>query len=467
MQQREAAPILADKPKLKIRIPINSNWYVAIGFLLVIFVGTFLLMLPQAQATGTWGNFITSLFTATSATCVTGLSVCDITKEFSTVGQVIIMSLIEIGGLGIMMFGTMLMLITGRRLSVNSESAMMSMYGMDSVRNVPALIRSGIAFFLFFESCGTAMLAWRYMERGYPLGKALWYGAFHSVSAFCNAGFALHSDSICSFSHDGFYGLTIASLLMIGGIGFLVLRNVATIKFWRRDLRTRGKLSLHSRMVLTATFWTIAVSILLWFGMEYNGLLKDRSLGDAWYISFFQIVSPRTAGFTLIDTEQMTAASQFLTLILMFIGGAPGSTAGGIKVTTLMVILLTLAAMFRGRVETEWRGRTIANSVVRGALAIFFLYLTLNISTFLLLLVTESVPHNTNRAMRLLFETVSAYGTVGLSINMTPLLSEAGRIIISIAMFIGRVGPLTLIMLLGSRGASQRIRYPEEDITVG
>lgn len=453
--------------KKKRRIPIDPNLHVATGFLSIILLGTVLLMFPQALAPGKPASFLTAFFTATSAVCVTGLTVVDVGTHFTFLGQLVILGLIEIGGLGIMMFGTIIMLMVGQKLSVKNESAMMSMYGMDSVRSIPSLIRRGIGLFILFQTAGAAILIWSGVQSGFPLEKAVYHGVFHSVSAFCNAGFALYPDNLCSFRHNSAYLLTVSVLIVSGGLGFLVLRNLSAIKFWRRDLRQRGKVSLHTKMVLLATLILIAGGTLGFWTAEADGILKDQSLSDKIIISLFQAITPRTAGFNVIDMTDVSEYTKFQTMILMFIGGSPGSTAGGIKTTTLAVVILTLFALLRGRIESEWRSRTIPMQTVRYALAIFFLYIVFTFTAYSLLLITEPIAAGTDTAMRLLFETISAFGTVGLSLGTTRELTPAGQLIIIASMFIGRVGPLTLVMLLGSRGISQRVRYPEEDITIG
>lgn len=453
--------------KKKRRIPIDPNLHVAVGFLFVILVGTALLMLPQALMPGKPAAFLTAFFTATSAVCVTGLTVVDVGTHFTFFGQLVVLGLIEIGGLGIMMFGTIIMLMVGEKLSVKNESAMMSMYGMDSVRSIPSLIRRGISLFILFQTAGAAVLIWSSLRSGFSLEKAVYHGVFHSISAFCNAGFALYPDNLCSFRHNPVYLLTISTLIVSGGLGFLVLRNLSVIKFWRRDLRLRGKVSLHTKMVLLATLILIVAGTIGFWTAESNGILKDQSIPDKLVISLFQAITPRTAGFNVVDMSDLSEYAKFQTMILMFIGGSPGSMAGGIKTTTLAVVILTLFALLRGRLEIEWRNRTIPMQTVRYALAIFFLYIVFTFTSYSLLLITEPITAGTDKAMRLLFETISAFGTVGLSLDTTPELTQTGQLIIIASMFIGRVGPLTLVMLLGSRGISQRVRYPEEDITIG
>jgi len=393
--------------------------------------------------------------------------VVDTATHFTFFGQGVILALIETGGLGIMMFGTLLMLMAGNRLSVQSESAMMSTYGMDSVRSLRSLVWSGISLLVFFQAGGAALLAWRYLLMGYTMEQAVYHGVFHSISAFCNAGFALYPDNLTGLRHDLPYLLTVAGLVVCGGLGFLVLRNLATIKFWRRDLRIRGRVSLHTRIVLATTLVLILAGWAAFLALEWNGVLTSETWQDKLSISLFQSISPRTAGFNAVDMGKIGEPTRFVTSVLMFIGGSPGSMAGGIKTTTLVVLFLTLLALLRGRIETELENRTIPYTVVREALTIFLLYLLLVFASYGLLLLSEQVPPGSDKAGRLLFETISAYGTVGLSINLTPELSPAGRLVIAACMFVGRVGPLTLVMLMGSQGISQRVRFPEEDVAVG
>lgn len=449
------------------RALLKPQWMIGIGFALAIFLGAGLLMLPLANTSGTWGNFLDALFTATSATCITGLSVVDIGTYFTLFGQMVILALIQLGGLGVMTFGTFLLILVGRRLSLQNEFVLQNSFGAEDVRGIRSLVRYALGMTLLLEGIGATILTSCYIEKGYDYSKAIYHGIFHAISAFCNAGFALYPDNLASFHNDPIYLLVIMALLVTGGLGFLVLHNLASIKFWRRNRMTRGRLSLQSRIVLTATFWLILSCWAILLAAEWHYGLQGRTLTDKLISTLFHSTAPRTAGFNVLDMYSLTEVSRFATMLMMFIGGSPGSTAGGVKTTTIVVLILTIIAMLRGRRETEMHGRTIPVTIVREALVIFMLCLLLILSSYGILLLTEHIPSGSNKAEQLMFETVSAVGTSGLSLGITPSLSAAGRLVIIVCMFIGRLGPLAAALIIGNTEVSQRLRYPEEEVVVG
>jgi len=444
----------------------------ALGFLFAILLGTFLLTLPAANTNGQLMSPITALFTATSATCVTGLSVIDIGTELTLFGQLVVLTLIQLGGLGITTFGTFLLVLVGRRLSVQNEFVLMNAYGVEEVKGVRSLLLWTMAFTLLFEGIGTFLLWLRYIQPppGIALPHspwiALYYAAFHSVSAFCNAGFSLHRDSLVPFQNDPFYLGVIDLLIVSGGLGFLVLYNIITIKFWRSNLKTRGRITLHTKIVLLSTLLLVLAGTAFFMAQEWSNTLKDLPLTGKICCSFFQAITPRTAGFNAVPMDQIKEITRFATSLLMVVGGSPGSSAGGIKTTTLVVLVMTIIAMCKNRRETVLFSRTIPYAVVREAIVIFLLAISLILTAYGLLLWTE-FPQQPGDASKLFFETVSAAATVGLSINHTGTLSTAGRCIIIVCMFVGRLGPLAVALLIGNRDESQRIRYPTEEIVVG
>lgn len=446
---------------------LSPQWLVALGFMLAILTGTLLLSLPAANTDGLWQKPLTALFTATSATCVTGLSVIDIGTRLTLFGQLVVLALIQLGGLGITTFGTFLLVVVGRRLSVQSEFVLMDAYGTEEVHGLHSLLLWTMTFTLFFEGFGTLLLWTRYASTTtLPLGQAFYYAAFHAVSAFCNAGFSLHPDSLVSFQNDPFYLSTVGFLVVSGGLGFLVLYNLVTIKFWRRNLKTRGRLSLHTKIVLTATGFLILLGTALFLAQEWSNTLGGLPLADKLTCGLFQSVTPRTAGFNVVPMEQLREVTRFTTTLLMVIGGSPGSSAGGVKTTTLVVLVMTILAMCKNRRETVLFSRTIPYAVVREAIVIILLAASLILSAYGILLCTEA-PASSGDASKLLFETVSAVATVGLSINRTGTLSDAGRCVIIFCMFVGRLGPLAVALMIGNRDETQRIRYPEEEVVVG
>ncbi|MEI8354306.1 MAG: potassium transporter TrkG, partial [Lentisphaerota bacterium] len=328
-------------------------------------------------------------------------------------------------------------------------------------------LRRSLLFTLVFEGAGAAIVACRFFGAGYGTQPAASYGIFHAVSAYCNAGFARHSDSLISFRSDPRYLGTICALIVFGGLGFLVIYNLSSFKFWRRNRKTRGRVSLHTRLVLVTTGLLLLISTLLFLATDWNGAFAGMPMETKLTSAIFSAVTPRTAGFNVVPMESFSVAGRFLHIPLMFIGGAPGSTAGGIKITALVVLILTIAAMLRGRRETHLNDRTIPLAVVREATVIFALSIFAVLFFFSLLLITEAPTVGTDVSDRLLFETVSAFGTVGLSLDTTPNLTSAGRLIIILCMFIGRIGPLTAALVIGTQEVGQRIRYPEEEVVVG
>lgn len=443
-----------------------------LGFMAAILIGTLLLSLPSAVPSATPPlTPITALFTATSAICVTGLSVIDIGTELSSFGQTTVLLLIQLGGLGIATLGTFLLLLIGKRLSLQSEFALMHTYGKDGIRGIKPMLLWSIGTTLLFETIGAATLYQRYLAASphTPLPDSttpLFSAIFHSISAFCNAGFSLHPDSLQSFRHDPLFLITIQILIITGGLGFIVLYNLATIRFWRRDIKSRGRLTLHSRITLTATAALLLTGFATFLLQEWGNTLADLSFTHKLTCSLFHSVTPRSAGFSAIPFDQVSHTTRFTSTLLMLVGGSPGSAAGGIRTTTLFVLIATITALCRNRRETTIFSRTIPNTVVRKSIVIFLMALTLIASTFGLLLWSEA-PFTTGDSERWFFESVAAATTVGLSLGQTPTLSTAGRLVIIVCMFIGRLGPLTIALLLGNRDEAERIRFPEEEVAVG
>ncbi len=437
------------------------------AFLAAILVGTLLLWLPFSSASGVSVPPDVALFTATSATCVTGLSVVDIGAVFSTFGQVVILSLIQVGGVGIMTVATFLLIMLGRRLSVRSESVLATSIGEEQSVRLLALLRSTIVFAVVIEGLGTAVLAWRHWTDGCTPWRAIGLGGFHAVSAFCNAGFSPLSDNLISLQHDAVYLTTITLLIILGGIGFFVLHNVSQFRFWMRDRLRRGRVTAHSRMVLQTSLGLVLVGTLLCGALEWNQAFAGLPAGEKLQGALFHSVSSRTAGFNAVPMCDLSEPSRVLTMVLMFIGGSPGSTAGGIKTTTFLVLVLTVIGMIRGSPATRYGVRAIPETIVRESIVIFLLGIGLVTAIFTLLLLVENPPAGGSAALPLLFETVSAFGTVGFSLDYTPRLSLAGRLLIALTMFIGRLGPLTMVLIVGSAGRSDHIHFPEEEVVVG
>ncbi len=454
---------------------IPPQWIIAGVFFTAIVLGALLLMLPFSTTANGGLPVLKAFFTATSATCVTGLSVIDIGTELTMFGQIIVLLLIQLGGLGIMTIGTFLLVVVGQRLSLQNEFVLMNTYGTGDADCLRSLLRLAVGFTLLIESIGAIILWHCYLtpppdiaaQMAYHIGQPLYYAIFHSISAFCNAGFSLHANSLIDFQHDPLYLATISLLVIAGGVGFLVMYNIAKIRFWDKNLKTRGKLTLHSRVVLMTTALLLIIGTLLILVQEWDNTLKEiPGLADKINCAFFHSMTPRTAGFNCLPMTELHGSTRFATSILMFIGGSPGSTAGGIKTSTLFVLVMTIIAFCKGRKRTVIFERAIPERIIREALVILLLSISGVLLAYGLLLHCEH-PSTSGAASNLFFETVSAFATVGLSINCTTSLSQTGQFIIMLCMFIGRLGPMTIALLIGSRVVVERIRYPEEDVVVG
>ncbi len=435
----------------------------ALSFLSLITVGTLLLTFPAATNDGKGASFLTALFTATSATCVTGLIVKNTATYFSRFGQLVILLLIQFGGLGIMTFYSSLIVLLRQRLGLTGRRTMQEI--IEETRNVDIarLVRYIFLFTILVELLGTAMLFSRWLFLfPHPL-QALYFAIFHSVSAFCNAGFALFSDSFVQFQSDIVTNLCIIALIVIGGLGFPVVNelfNRQTIFHHPRNLFRR--LTVHTRLVLGTTAILIICGAILFFFIEYDNALSSLPLGSKLLASLFQSVTARTAGFNTVATSIFKPVTIFLWSVLMFIGASPGGTGGGIKTSTVAVLLLAVRSRLRGEEEITIAKRFITKEVVYRASAIFALGLTAIAVCFTLLLSTHS-----NKFETLLFETVSAFGTVGLSTGITPDLNLVGKIVIIGLMFIGRIGPLTLTLAMVARREFSTISYPSARVIVG
>ena len=431
---------------------------IALGFLALILVGAIALSSPAARADGQWGAFSSALFTSCSAVCVTGLSVVDIAREFSRTGQVILLALVEVGCLGLMTCGTFLLVAIGRRLSLSREFSLMNAYGVAEIRGLKGLILWVVGSMLVLEGLGAALLYLR-LRDGY-------LAVFYAVMSFCNAGFSLFPDSLARFAGDPLVLLALAAETVLGGIGFLVLYNLCTYRFRRRASGGRGRLSLHSAVVLRFTLYLIALAFAAFLALEWNGALKDFAPLQKLWVAFYQAVTPRTCGFAAVPTEALRPLTRNVYEALMFIGGGPGSAAAGVKVTTLAVLAATLRAMCRGEEETVISRRTVPGDVVRESFVIVSVMLAFAWLVNGALSFTEA--GRGIEASALAFEAVSAVTTTGLSVgDTTARLSPAGRLVVMCAMFFGRLGALTVVMMIGDRESSRRVKFPTEELVVG
>ena len=437
---------------------MRGRMSIVIGFLAVIAFGAFALSSPWARVAGAWGNWSAAAFTACSAVCVTGLSVVDIAQEYTVAGQIVLIVLVEVGALGLMALGTFLLVAIGRRLSYASEFSLMNAYGVAEVRGVRGLLLWVIGSMLIIEAVGAGLLHYRFND---------WYlSAFYAVMSFCNAGFSVYPDSLARFAADPFVLFVLAVETILGGIGFLVIYNICTFKFLRRKSGARGRLSLHSKVVLRVSLYLTAFAFLTFLACEWTGALKDFGWGQRLWVAFYQAVTPRSCGFTVIPLESLRVPTIELYEWMMFIGGAPGSVAAGIKVTTFAVIVYTILAMCRGEQETVISRRVISYDVVRESIVIVVAMLLLAALVYGVLVGVE--PRAPESDWRLFFEALSAVTTTGLSIgDTTANLTPVGRVVIMVGMFCGRLGALTVVLLIGSRESKRHVRYPSEELVVG
>lgn len=433
----------------------------SLGFACVILIGAIILMLPVSSASGNATPFLTALFTSTSAVCVTGLVVVDTGTYWSTLGQVVIMLLIEAGGLGFMSFATLIAMLLGKKITLKERMVLQEAMNTFSLQGLVRLARYALIATFAVEGTGALLMAIRFIP-DYGVVKGLWFGLFHAVSAYCNAGFDIigNFQNMMPYNESIIINVTIMSLIIIGGIGFVVQSEV----YKYRDIK---KFSLHTKVVLLTTVILILSGAFLFFVLEYNnpGTMKPLSIKGKILSSFFASVTPRTAGFNTIDTTKMTLASKVITIILMYIGASPGSTGGGVKTTTFAVLVMTVVAVVKGREDTELMGKRVPKEVVYRALSI----ITISIGLIVLDVILLSFTQKGADLVEVLYESVSAFGTVGLSLNFSPKLTSIGRVIILLTMYIGRVGPLTLAFAFAQKQLKNNtlVKYPEERLLIG
>lgn len=441
---------------------MRRHFSIAAGFLALIAAGALLLAMPWARAGGSWGGATDSLFTAFSAVCVTGLTVVDIGSTYSTAGQIVLLFLVEVGCLGLMTCGTFLLIAIGRRLSLSREFSLMNAYGVARVQGLKGLICWVVGSMLAIEAAGAVALYF-HLDDAYK-------SVFYSIMGFCNAGFGLESDSLASYSSSAYFMLVMAAETILGGIGFLVIYNVCTCRFLRGGSGDRGRLSLHSRVVLRFTLWLLAFAFAAFLLAEWNGALAGRPAGEKLVVGFYQAVTPRTCGFTAVEVSSLKPITRLVYSFLMFIGGAPGSAAAGMKVTTFAVLLYTIVALCRGDTDTVISKRVVPTDVVRESIVILVALMALVALVVSALLVTEAgaVASGAVRPEALFFEAVSAITTTGLSVEgTTENLTTAGRFVTMAAMFAGRLGALTVVMMIGERESKRHIRFPSGELVVG
>ncbi len=441
----------------RIRRRITSSQMIILGFLLVILLGSLLLQLPAATKSGQGAGFSQALFTATSAVCVTGLVVQDTGTYWSAFGQAVILILIQVGGMGVITVAAALFMTSGREISLKQRSTIQEAISAHQLGGIVRLTGFIVRMSLAIECLG-ALAMMPVFTAQFGIRKGIWYAVFHSVSAFCNAGFDLMGtksapfSSLTSFAASPVINGTVMTLIVIGGIGFMTWEDIRTNKWHVRHFR------MQTKVILVTTFVLILLPALYFYVAEFGELeFRERI-----WKSLFQAVTPRTAGFNTADQAQMSELGQTITIVLMLIGGSPGSTAGGMKTTTFAVMVSTAVAVFARKEQTQFFGRRIGEEVVRNAMTVLTMYLVLFMSGGLIISGIEQLP-----ILSCLFETASAIGTVGLSLGITPTLSGTSRAILIALMYIGRVGGLTLVFSAVTKTRGAEIRLPKEPMTVG
>jgi len=447
-------PELLDKQKNTARLLVYS-------FLIIIITGCALLMLPGATVDGEGLVLIDALFTSTSAVCVTGLIVVDTATHFTLFGQTVIMLLIQIGGIGIVTFATFLFIYISGGLGVAQMNAVKSVVAEKNTNLLSATLKKVIGFIFFIEGIAAAIYFFSWDYEFASQGQRFFFSIFHSISAFCNAGFSLFTNSL-SDAHNVVnlpVNITTMVLIILGGLGFTTIWEIIQRQNKRRLLRR--KLSTHTRIVLIVTGILIFGGTLLILVLEWNNTLADYSVGNKILVSLFQSVTTRTAGFNTIDIGEIGVSAILVMLVMMVIGGSPASTAGGIKTTTIAVVLRSISMTISGKHRMEIFKRTIPNRIIFQAISVLFLALACIVISTILLTITEDLPF-----LSLFFEEVSAFATVGLSRGITAELSNWGKSILAISMFWGRVGILTFMVAFAKKQENRNYQYPEETIMV-
>lgn len=435
---------------------ISSFQIIIIGFLSVILIGTLLLMLPVSAQHGEVTSFADALFTSTSAVCVTGLVIHDTATYWSTFGQLVIMTLIQIGGMGVVTIAVSIAIVSGRRIGLMQRSTMQEAISAPHVGGIVRMTGFILKVTIGVELIGATVLSSVFC-REFGITRGIWYSLFHSVSAFCNAGFDLMGvkepfSSLTSYASSPVVNLVIMSLIIIGGIGFITWDDI------RRNRLNFRKYRMQSKIIIVVTAFLIVLPAIYFFFFEF----ENMSFGKRLLCSLFQAVTPRTAGFNTADMTDLSETGQTIIVLLMLIGGSPGSTAGGMKTTTAAVLLFTAFSVFQKKDNTHFFGRRVSHDAERSAAAIALMYIVLPLTGAMIISSIENIP-----VLTALFEVASAIGTVGLSLGITSNLCMISRTLLIGLMFFGRVGGLTLIFAAFSRKNYDSYKFPQETITVG
>ena len=459
-KQKGSSSKMDEKKLIHARRHVSQTQFIAYGFFCIIITGTLLLMLPFASRDGQSEPFLNCLFTATSASCVTGLVVADTWSQWSLFGQLVILTMIQIGGLGFITVGVFISIVLRRKIGLKERGLMMESVNTLQIGGVVRLAKKIIIGTCIFEGTGAVLLAIRFIPQ-FGFLRGLFYGIFHSISAFCNAGFDLMGgqtpySSFVAYYDDWLVNLVIMSLIIIGGIGFIVWDDLS-----RNKLHFR-KYMLQTKIVLVTTAILVFGGGLLFYLLERNHLLVGMNTSGKILTSLFSSVTARTAGFNTTDTAALTDGSKLLTIILMFIGGSPGSTAGGIKTTTLVVLLLCVHSNIKQTYGINIFGRRLENDAVKRAGTILTINLLLAVTASLAIMAIQPLGFSD-----ILFETFSAIGTVGMTTGITRALHPVSRCIIILLMYCGRIGSLSFALAFVQSKRKPHVQQPAEAINIG
>lgn len=448
------------------RIRFTTTQIILLSFLLVILLGSILLALPISSANGNAVPYIDALFTATTSTCVTGLVTLPTFSTWSVFGQVVILILIQVGGLGVITIMSGLMLLLNRKLGIGDRLLIQDSFNLNTMSGLVKFVKNVLFGTLIIEGIGAALYTLVFIPEFDA--KGVWISVFNSVSAFCNAGIDIIAEnSLCNYATNPLINIVTSALIILGGLGYIVWWDVLRVIKSRssKNRKIFRYLTLHSKIVITVTTGLILAGAILIFVFEYANPLTigELSLFDKVQVSFFQSVTTRTAGFASVPQENLTNASAAVSVILMLIGGSPVGTAGGMKTVTIAVLTCSAFATIRNKNSATLFGRRISEESIKKAVAVVVMFLTICATSTILLMATSNAS-----ALDVAYETVSATATVGLSRNMTATLNTFGKLIIIVTMYFGRVGPISLAVALGSKNVSQNvISEPTEDISIG
>lgn len=434
----------------------NPAIILSIGFFVLISIGGLILSTPYVTRNGKATGIIDAFFVAASASCVTGLTPVNTAYHWNSLGHVVIIILIQIGGLGIMSLATLIPLLLRKKIGLKSRQILKEQFNIDSLSGMINLFKYVLLFTILTEVLGAILLAIRFVPQ-YGFGKGVWFSIFHSISAFCNAGFDILGDSIYPLRSDALVNTTIMLLVIIGGLGFMVTSEI----YYRKNFQ---KLSTHSKLVILITIALILVGALGFYFLESieGGVLEGEGFKGSIFESFFQSVVARTAGFYSVNLSKIKESTALLLICLMFIGGSPGSTAGGIKTTTFGVLVIATISVIKKEKEPIIFKRSISDQSIKKALSIFLISLAIVILVSFVISVTDGF-----RFIDILYETVSALATVGASRGITESLSNIGKVLIGLCMYLGRIGPMTMAFAFGLKAEDKMIKYPEGMISLG